>query len=175
MSAVNQVSGDLVTLLCSACGFCCDGVLFGDVELQREEDLLQLAERGLVLFRRRRKDCFNQPCACFDGKWCQIYAIRPRRCRAFECQSLKSVQAGKITVSAALHNIAKARRQREVVRKLVRKLGQNDEKIPLNRRYAAVMAEPIDLMVDDERVERRSELMLSVERLEKILSRDFLG
>jgi hypothetical protein len=53
--------------------------------------------------------------------------------------------------------------------------GQTDERVPLNRRYAAVAAETIDLGAsDDQRVERRSELMLAVHRLTRILEREFL-
>jgi hypothetical protein len=87
---------------------------------------------------------------------------------------LKQALTGEIEVSAALRKIADARREAEKVRKLVRALGQTDESIPLNRRYAAVAAEPIDLAMDDKRVEQRSELMLLVDRLVKILERDFL-
>jgi hypothetical protein len=165
---------DAVSELCPACGLCCNGVLFGDVELQRGDGPKRLAELGMELFRKGSQKCFTQPCACFDGKWCQIYAERPKRCRTFECKLLKQVQAGKATVPAALNSIAEARRRAEAVRKLVRELGQTDERVPLNRRYAAVAAEPIDLASDDQRVERRSELMLAVHKLTRILERDFL-
>ena len=175
MSASADLGGDHVSQLCPACGLCCNGVLFGDVELQRGDDSKRLAELGMALFRKGRKECFNQPCACFDGKWCHIYAERPTRCRTFECALLKQVQAGKIRVAAALKSIAEARSQAGAVRKLVCELGHTDESVPLNRRYAAVAAEPIDLATDDQRVERRSELMLSVDKLVKLLERDFLG
>lgn len=78
-------------------------------------------------------------------------------------------------MTAALRNIAEARRATEQVRRLVRELGHTDESVPLNRRYAAIAAQPIDLATDEERVERRSELMLAVGRLVRILERDFLG
>ena len=167
-------TADPVSQLCPACGLCCNGVLFGDVELQRGDNPKRLAESGMELSRKGRKQCFNQPCACFDGKWCQIYAERPKRCRTFECQLLKQVQAGKTTVPAALNSIAEARRRADAVRTLVRDLGQTDERVPLNRRYASLAAEPIDLAADDQRVERRSELMLAVHRLTRILEREFL-
>ena len=153
---------------------CCNGALFGDVELQLRDDARQLAALGLELFRKGQKQCFNQPCACFDGKWCRIYADRPNRCRTFECRLLQHVQSGKITSDAALKSIAEARRCVDRVRELVRQLGQNDERLPLNRRYSAIMAQPLDLASDDETAERRSELMLAVHKLTQILEREFL-
>lgn len=175
MSEPAENAGDHVSQLCPACGLCCNGVLFGDVELQRGDNPKRLAKLGMVLFHKGRKQCFNQPCACFGGKLCQIYAERPARCRTFECKLLQKTGAGEVTVPMALKTIAEARRAADAVRNLVRELGNNDESMPLNRRYAAVAAEPIDLATDDQRIERRSELMLTVDKLAKMLERDFLG
>jgi hypothetical protein len=110
-----------------------------------------------------------------DVEWCQVYADRPIRCRTFECRLLKQVTAGEVAVTVALRKTTEARRITEQVRKLVRELGHTDESMPLNRRYATIAAQPIDLATDEERVERRSELMLAVGRLVKVLERDFLG
>ena len=123
--------------------------------------------------KKSGKVCFTQPCACFDGKFCGIYDDRPKRCRTFECRLLERTQSGKVTVSAALKAIAEARRCVEVVRKLVRESGQCDEQMPLNRRYAQVMSQTIDL-ADEENSERRGDLMLAVHKLTKILEQDFL-
>jgi len=153
---------------------CCNGVLFGDVELQARDDARKLAGLGLELFPKGRKQCFNQPCACFDGKWCRIYGDRPNRCRSFECRLLKRVQTGKATSAAALKAIAEARACADRVRELVRQLGHHDERMPLNRRYAAIMSQPLDLAGDEETAERRSELMLAVHKLTQILGQDFL-
>jgi hypothetical protein len=150
-------------------------VLFGDVELQRGDNPEWLAGLGMGLFYKGRKRCFNQPCTCFDGQWCRIYDQRPKRCRTFECRLLKQAHAGEVSVSAALKSIAEAHAHVNEVQKLVRDLGHSDESVPLNRRYAAVLAEPIDLAAEDHRGERRSDLMLAVDELVKILGRDFLG
>ena len=153
---------------------CCNGVLFGDVELQRGDNAKQLALLGMDLQKKKSgKICFTQPRACFDGKLCAIYDDRPKRCRTFECRLLERTQSGKVTVSSALKAIAEARRCVEAVRKLVRESGQRDERMPLNRRYSEVMSQPIDL-ADEENSERRGELMLAVHKLTKILERDFL-
>ena len=165
---------DVISQLCPACGLCCNGVLFGDVELQRGDNAKLLTQLGLNLFRKGGKSAFSQPCSCFDGKLCGIYADRPKQCRAFECGLLKRVQAGKLTTGAALKTIAEARRSSVAVLKLVRELGHTDETKPLNQRYAAVVAQPIDMAADEAVLERRGELMMAVAKLVDSLERDFL-
>ena len=165
---------EIVSRLCPACGMCCNGVLFGNVELQSGDDPRRLAGLGMEVFRKGRKQCFNQPCACYDGKLCGIYAARPKRCATFECRLLQRAQAGEISSAAALKAIAEVRRGADRVRELVRACGQLDERLPLNRRYSAVVSQPIDLAADDDQTERRSELTLAVHKLTRILERDFL-
>lgn len=164
----------VVAALCPQCGLCCNGVLFGDVELQKSDNAPALAEQGMKFFRKGRKTCFPQHCACFDGTHCRAYPIRPERCRTFVCHLLKRVQDGEVKVSHALEKILATRRQVEVVRSLVRELGQTDESVPLNRRYAALASEPIDLAADNRNVMRRSKLMASVDKLARFLEQDFL-
>lgn len=166
--------GDWAIKLCPSCGLCCNGVLFGDVELLRRDDPKRLAALGMTLLRKGRKQCFTQPCACFDGQWCRIYQERPQRCRAFECRLLRRAQESQVTSEAALKTIGEARRCADRVRELVRLLGQRDEWMPLNRRYAAVVAQPLDLVSGEETASQRGELMLAVHHLTQILERDFL-
>jgi len=172
--AADKQSG-AVAELCPECGLCCNGVLFGDVELQPADDAKQLAAIGLRIEQKGKKLRFIQPCSCFDGRLCSIYGERPARCRTFECRLLQRVQTNEVTSAAALKAIQAARRQVKVVRGLLRELGQNDEHLPLSRRYAKVVAEPIDLGGEEPIIELRSELMLAVHKLTKILERDFLG
>jgi hypothetical protein len=160
--------------LCPQCGLCCNGVLFGDVELRRGDDARRLGELGLTLHRAGRKMRFSQPCACFDGQWCGIYADRPTRCRAFECRLLKRVNAGDLPAAAALRTIAQARRRVETVRELVRRLGQTEESLPLSRRYARAIAQPENLTGGAEARRLRSELLLAVHELVQVLGREFL-
>ena len=108
------------------------------------------------------------------GGLCKIYEDRPKRCRSFDCRALERVQQGKITVTAARNAIADAKRRSEEVLRLVRALGNADETQPLNRRYAAIMAQPIDLAGDETQLELRGELMLAVGRLVEVLEREFL-
>ncbi len=166
MSAIDQ--------LCPSCGLCCNGVLFGDVELQRGDDAKRLSALGVELFAKGRKKVFNQPCACLVNGLCRIYEGRPARCRSFDCRSLQRVDRGEITVAAARKAIAEAKRHADEVLRLVRALGDTNEAQPLSRRYAAIMAQPMDLAGDEAQLELRGELMLAVGRLAEVLERDFL-
>jgi uncharacterized protein len=166
---------DAVSQLCPSCGLCCNGVLFADVELRAGDDAKRLKELGLTLEKKGRgKVAFAQPCACFDGKLCGIYADRPKRCRTFECGLLKRVQAGGLQVDAGLKTIAQTKRQVENVRGLLRLLGQNGEHLAMTKRYAQAMSAPIDLSEHESNTERRGELMLAVDELMRLLHRDFL-
>src|SRR5215216_8147024 len=117
----------VVDQLCPACGLCCNGVLFGDVELQAEDDRKGLAALGLRLHQKRKTLLLSQPCSCFDGKLCGIYTDRPVRCRKFNCRLVQDVQNGDRTVPAALKSIKRARRQVKLVRALLESLGERDD------------------------------------------------
>lgn len=166
MSAIDQ--------LCPACGLCCNGVLFGDVELQRGDDAAQLAALGVPVESKGRKKIFKQPCSCLVNGLCRIYDQRPQRCRSFDCRVLQRVQQDEMTLSAAHSAIRTAKEQAEDVLRLVRALGDTNESQPLSRRYAAIMAQPMDFAGDESQLEMRGELMLAVARLAETLERDFL-
>jgi uncharacterized protein len=164
-----------VEQLCPNCGLCCDSTLFGDAELQKGDDAKRLAELGLLIEKKgRSKLAFAQPCACFDGKLCGIYADRPKRCRTFECGLLKKVGVGEMNASAALKKISEAKILAEKVRELLYSLGGNDERLALTKRYAKVMSAPVDLSASENDSELRGELMLAVNELMQTLQRDFL-
>ena len=174
MKHQNDKTDVAIAKLCPACGLCCNGVLFGDVELQRGDNAKQLTKLGVELFRKGRKTAFPQPCACLVKGLCSIYADRPKRCAAFDCGLLKRVQSDDLTAALALKKIAEAKRRAAEVLKLVRELGNTDESLPLNQRYSAVIAQPIDMSADEADIERRGELMMAVSKLTDLLGRDFL-
>ena len=170
MPAMNEA----VDQLGPNCGLCCDSTLFADVELRAGDDAARLRKLGLTIEKKSpTKLAFAQPCACFDGKLCQIYPDRPKRCRAFECGLLKRVDAGELTTNAALKKIADAKQRAGHVRELLRALGQRDERMALTHRYAEAMRAPMDL-ADAAGAERHGELMLAVNDLMTRLQRDFL-
>lgn len=163
-----------VSQLCPNCGLCCDSTLFADVELRKGDDPERLQALGLeILQKTRTKLAFTQPCACFDGKFCKIYAGRPKSCRLFECGLLKRVGGGGLAVGAALKKISEAKARADRVRNLLRQVGQWDEQMALTHRYAEAMGAPMDLSVPAE-AEKRGELMLAVNELMQMLERDFL-
>lgn len=164
-----------VAELCPQCGLCCNGVLFGDVELLRGDNPKRLRELGIELLSKGRKKAFWQPCSCFEGGRCTIYAERPMRCRAFECTQIQKVNQGSQSMTAARSAVRKASGLAEEVVELCRALGNLEEDRPLNQRYAAVMAEPLELGGDEGTLELRSELMLAVGRLVHVLEHDFLA
>jgi hypothetical protein len=163
-----------VDQLCPNCGLCCDSTLFADVELRKGDDPARLAQLGLeILQKTKAKLAFTQPCACFDGKLCKIYADRPKRCRLFECGLLKRVESGDITAGTALKKISEAKSRAETVRRLLRESGQLDEHMAFTHRYAEAMRAPVNLS-DERNADRHGELMLAVSNLMQMLERDFL-
>ena len=149
-------------------------MLFADVRLLKGDNAKQLAALGIPLKKRGAITRFIQPCSCLDGKLCRIYAERPARCRTFECRLLQRTQAGEVTERAALRTIQTTRRRAENVRRILRELGDNDETVPLSRRYQKMMREPIDLSADERIGDLRGELMMAVAELVGALEREFL-
>jgi Fe-S-cluster containining protein len=163
-----------VEQLCPNCGLCCDSTLFADVELRKGDDPQRLTQLGLeVLQKTKTKLAFSQPCACFDGKLCKIYADRPKRCRLFECGLLKRVESGDMTAEAALKKISEAKTMAEKVRELLRQSGQSDERMALTHRYAEAMSAPVDLS-DEGNADRHGEFMMAVNDLMELMEREFL-
>lgn len=162
-----------IDALCPECGLCCDSTLFADVELRAGDGAARLRELGLSLGRKGGRLAFAQPCACWDGRWCRIYADRPQRCRTFECGLLRRVNAGQLTPGRALKTIASARAQAARVRGLLVANGETNTTRPLAKRYAQAMAAPVDLAAKDGS-ENRGELMLAVNELMQLVQREFL-
>jgi Fe-S-cluster containining protein len=165
--------------LCLACGLCCNGVLFKDVELQPGDDAGKLKSLGLPL-RNRQSAIGNpqsklpQPCAalCGDNR-CRIYAERPVRCRQFECALFKSVAAGETPVAAALGTIRLARQRAERVRTLLRALGDTDEHVALSLRFKRLRRRIESASPDDATAERYADLTMAVQDLNHLLAQAF--
>ncbi len=178
-----------IAQLCPNCGLCCDSTLFADVELRAADEPKRLAKLGLVVRKKedenderpgedagkgREKLAFAQPCACFDGKLCRIYADRPTRCRLFECGLLKKVTAGRLSAAAALEKISRARTLASRVRELLGTTGRHGQKLALIKDYTRAMEQAIDL-TDVADANRRGELMLAMQDLMRVLQKDFLS
>jgi len=173
--ASNIQKQENIAALCSKCGLCCNGVLFGDVELTRADNEPDLRNLGLQMEKKGQKIAFVQPCSCLRGTLCKIYSNRPTNCRTFECRLLKQAHAGELSRLTALRAIRKARALARRVTTLLRKLEEHSEHLPLNRRYVKVLAEPIDLSGDPAIVKWRGELMKAVHDLSGLLAEKFLN
>jgi hypothetical protein len=150
-------------------------VLFADVELRSKDNPQRLASLGLDLRRKGRKLAFAQPCACFDGQWCRIYAQRPVHCRGFECGVLKRVQNGEYTPAQALALIRQVRGRAKKVDALLRALGNHSDQLPLTQRYIDVMGRPFELAGDAAQVRKRGQLLVEIDQLMTCVQKDFLA
>jgi uncharacterized protein len=169
MSKMTNAVGEL----CPNCGLCCDGTLFADVELRASDDAKRLAKLGLSLKKKGRiKLAFTQPCACFDGKLCEIYGERPKHCRLFECGLLKKVNAGEMKASEALRKIAKVKVLVKTLGHLLEAFERDDAGAALSERYAAAMRLPVDLASGHEG--RHGDLMRAYAEWMAVVQRDFL-
>ncbi|MEO7319834.1 MAG: YkgJ family cysteine cluster protein [Chthoniobacteraceae bacterium] len=159
--------------LCSACGLCCNGVMFHTVKMQAGDSPKELAALGLKLKRKSSGQYLLQPCPAFCGTHCSIYDSRPERCRMFECQQLKRVAAGETTETAALECIREAQRRVGELEELLEKAGKTDPKRALSKRYEKVTAEPVTALSDPEAVALRERLTGAMRELELMLDREF--
>ena len=157
--------------LCSACGMCCNGVLFHGMAVQPEDSLRAMAAKGLRAKRRDGELQFQQPCPAHDGNCCRIYAERPQRCRVFACRQLEGVFNGEILESAAMEKILEAKCRSDRVRELLEMLGDDRKTRPLATRCAGVFTPPLDPSPHAESL--REELRGAMTALEEMLAKDF--
>jgi Fe-S-cluster containining protein len=84
----NAAQNGELAALCRSCGLCCDGSLFGRVDLEPEEVELAKTHRLRILPHERS---FEQPCTALARSGperacrCSIYDERPVSCRRFTC------------------------------------------------------------------------------------------
>jgi Fe-S-cluster containining protein len=86
---IEATDGDAARL-CASCGICCDGSLFGRVDL--ETDAIETARKKKLRVVAGGR-AFEQPCSAHAGahgaeRACAIYDERPRACRKFVCRLL---------------------------------------------------------------------------------------
>lgn len=128
----------LTDTLCTQCGLCCDGTLFGDVELAGRREATRLEALGLdVDSDDADVELLALPCAGLRGTRCGVYAHRPQCCRTFECRLLQQAQRGEVAADEALARIAAAKAQVARVRTLLAGLEpRGSTRLPLAERVA---------------------------------------
>lgn len=171
--SADDLSTAQATDLCSACGLCCNGVLFYSVRLQEKDSPKELIGLGLKLQLKRKQYSILQPCPAFCGTHCAIYEHRPTRCRAFECVQLRGLTAGEITEQAALARIAEAKASAAHVLELMREMGEKNEKRNMVRRYESICARVPDPSEEPRATELKNELTIAMQEMEEILRKHF--
>ena len=162
--------------LCSACGLCCNAVIFANVALRAGDNAERLRSLGLPVCTPRsalRPPHLNQPCAAFDGCRCRVYADRPEYCRQFECVLLKSVKAGRTERLAALRVIRTARERADRARGLLEALGDTDAQLPLSARFRRTSKRLKERELDEENADMYAQLTLAVHDLNLLLGDAF--
>lgn len=173
-SSIASEQQDLPGTLCLACGLCCNGVLFKDVELQAGDNAALLTSRGLPIVARGGKQRFAQPCRALDSCTCQVYVDRPARCRQFECLLFKSVSQGRTELAEALRIVRRARLLADRVRRLLRDLGDGNETVALSLRFRRMRARFEKGLAEEQAVDRFAELTMATHELNLLLSQAFL-
>ncbi len=131
----------LTEVLCTRCGLCCDGTLFGDVELTGPAEAARLEALGLAVDGDDADaELLSLPCAALRGTRCGVYTHRPRCCRTFECRLLQKAERGAISVADALAQIAHTRAHVNRVETLLARSERRRPALPLAERVADVVA-----------------------------------
>lgn len=96
------------SVLCTACGLCCSGVVLSGV-LVRDEEREWAARRRLPLVETPVGAAFAQPCPLLEAAACSAYEERPGPCRRFACKLLVATEKGESSLGAALAAVAALR------------------------------------------------------------------
>ena len=160
--------------LCTRCGLCCDGTLFGDVELTGQREATRLEILGLdVDADDADTELLALPCGALRGTRCSVYTQRPQCCRTFECRLLQNAQRGTVSVARALEHIAGARAQVQRVKTLLAGVEpRRGLRLPLEERVAdAIAVAP----ASPAGVRRQAALEAAVAALRHTIRTTFLG
>jgi Fe-S-cluster containining protein len=163
----------LTDTLCTRCGLCCDGTLFGDVELSGPREATRLAILGLdVDTDDADTELLALPCRGLRGTRCSVYAHRPSCCRTFECRLLQDAGRGTVAVDDALATIAGTKAQVQQVTALLAGLEpRRGHRLPLAERVADAMA---DAPASPAGVRRRAALGRAMTALTRTLRTSFV-
>lgn len=162
-----------VSELCPHCGFCCNGVLFADVRIPDPSEAATLRKLDVPLRGQPGRWRLPQPCPCFDGQLCSVYALRPERCRTFSCGLLQRLIQGRLSPDQARAIVQRARAALAKVEQALAALGQATANRPLQHRVTHALARPLDLSRPGV-IPARQRLMRAMEQLHRILAVEFL-
>lgn len=162
----------LTDRLCTHCGLCCDGSLFGDVELASRKEADGLTILGLEIDDDGDGEVLVQPCRALQGTRCGVYAHRPECCRTFACRLLLDAGSGAVSVERARTLIDLTLADIGRVTALLPRPGRGAARLPLRERCAEALAtEPGRLPAT---VRRRARLQDAIERADRRIREHFL-
>ncbi|MBL6764765.1 MAG: YkgJ family cysteine cluster protein [Verrucomicrobiae bacterium] len=167
MSAAEET----IDALCTRCGLCCDGTLFTSVVCATGTEARRVEAAGLSLNFIEGVGAFTQPCSRLKDTRCTFYADRPTRCRKFECELLKRTDRDEVSRNEAVSIIEQTQLKAEIIRSLLRGLGDEDETVPLAHRCDRVMELPVEK--DEDWWETYATFLLEVRALQARLKHDF--
>jgi uncharacterized protein len=105
--------------ICLSCGLCCNGTLFGFVQLGQAE--LPVVKELMHIEEERGNAFFLQPCDNYcDG--CSIYSDRPNECVNFSCGLLDSFEKKEVSFDSALGSINMVKQTKLAIEKKLEKL-----------------------------------------------------
>lgn len=109
--------------LCTRCGLCCDGTLFG-YAVVTDDEVRRLRHRlPLVLGSGNLEPHFELRCVALGPRGCDVYGERPSTCVNYACKLLSRLRRGEVTLDAAI----------EVVEKIQRLVDKLDGALPPGR------------------------------------------
>lgn len=158
--------------LCTACGLCCNGVLFEIVRLQPSDSVEELVSLGMEIGRKKRGPYFKQPCSFLASCRCLIYDARPLRCRDFRCAQIEEVATETRTEEEALRTIVEAKRRVEEVEELLEEAGNKATGLPLAERYGLAVASVDPVAIRGQRAPL-APLVLAMDRLQEWINEFF--
>jgi uncharacterized protein len=97
----------LGSALCTQCGLCCNGALHNFAKLDADE--VDYASRIGLTVRPVGPPGFALPCPMLKDSMCTIYGNRPKACVRYKCQLLQDLEAGSVTLEAAIGTVGTAK------------------------------------------------------------------
>lgn len=173
MTMSTDAAAATASRLCAACGMCCDGTMFQIVRMQPGDRPAELSKLGLKIRSRAGEFFMEQPCVALHENRCTVYAQRPTRCRLFNCQQLRLVDAGTTTESEALVLILAARELVTQVKALIEQSGLREDGQALLDRYERVTATPVNAAMEPEMAVVREDLENTMRKLRLVINREF--
>jgi hypothetical protein len=105
-SSSGEVEDDPSFRLCTACGLCCDGTIFGYVPVTRDESVRLLHRLPVLAPTAKLELRVEQRCAALGVRGCDVYEVRPTACARFRCKLLKRLEARELSLGEAFEVLA---------------------------------------------------------------------